>query len=287
LSGERSTLEPRELLTSNLALVERAIAFASRRHRLDADDADEFASVVKLRLVDNDYAILRAYEERSSFATYISVVVQRMALDFRIHAWGKWHASAEAKRLGELAVELEQLLHRDGRSLDDALAVLAPKHGDVSRADLAALAARLPERKPRRREVDLADAEPVAVSVEDAMFADDRRLESQRVSTLMASIINSLPDDDRVILQLRFEGGMTVAQIARALQLDQKLLYRRIDRRLGEIKKELLRQGIAPRDILDLIGRDEQLLRFDLGKTIPRPSIGNDERATAQTEGSQ
>ena len=69
--------------------------------------------MVKLRLVENDYAVLRAYEARSKFETFISIVVQRMALDFRIHMWGKWHASAEAKRLGPLAIRLEELLLRN------------------------------------------------------------------------------------------------------------------------------------------------------------------------------
>ena len=100
--------DPRELLTSNLALVERAVGFAARRYRLDPDDADEFAAVVRLKLVDNDYAVLRAYEERSSFATYITIVIQRLLTDYRIHHGArKWHTSAEANRLGPLATRLE------------------------------------------------------------------------------------------------------------------------------------------------------------------------------------
>src|SRR5258705_10650787 len=110
-----------------MALIERAVAFACRRNRLDPNDAEEFAAIVNLKLVENDCAILRAYEARSGFATFISVVVQRMALDYRIHVWGKWHTTVGAKRLGPLAVELERLLHRDGRTLDDALVILVGK----------------------------------------------------------------------------------------------------------------------------------------------------------------
>jgi len=275
----------------NLAVIDRAVAFACRRYRLDLSDAEEFAAVVKLRLVEDDYAILRAYESRSSFATYISIVVQRMALDFRIHQWGKWHSSAEAKRLGDLAVDLERLLHRDGRSLDDSLPILRAKYARVTRDSLQQLAAQLPERGPRRRDVLLEEAESVAVTrpgeVEEPLLADERRRESERVSAIMAAVIARLPDDERLILQLRFEGGMTVAQIARSLQLDPKLTYRRIERRMREMKEELRRAGIEPRDALDLIGRDESLLRFDLGKAELRPSIGSDERTTPHTEAPQ
>ena len=282
--------EAQELLTSNLAVIERAIGFACRRHRLEPPDADDFAATVKLKLVDDDYAVLRAYEQRSGFATYISIVVQRMALDFRIHNWGKWHASAEAKRLGPLAVELEQLLHRDGRTLGEALTILAPRHDGVTRASLQTLADALPPRAPRRRDVDLGEAASVAAassdSVEEPLLERERQAESERVSTLMTRLIAALPDDDRLILQLRFEGGMSVAQIARAFRIEQKLLYRRIERCMRDIRNELAREGVDAGDVLDLIGRDETHLRFDLGNRESRPSIGSDERATAETGGS-
>ncbi len=283
--------DARELLTSNLAVIERAVGFASRRYRLDPNDADEFAAVVKLKLVDNDYAILRAYESRSSFATYISIVVQRLALDYCIHVWGKWHASAEAKRLGALAIELEQLLHRDGRTIDEACVILAAKHDGITRESLHEIADRLPDRAPRRREVGLEKAESVAITrpsdVEEPIFAGERRRASERLSAIMSAVIARLPEDERLILQLRFEGGMTVPQIARSLGLDQKLTYRRIERRMRDIRSELERSGIVWREVLDLIGRDEALLQFDLGNQKPRPSIAGDETAQAITEGSQ
>jgi RNA polymerase sigma factor for flagellar operon FliA len=205
--------------------------------------------------------------------------------------WGKWHASAEAKRLGQLAVELEQLLLRDGRSVDEALVILAPKHDGLTRESLQSIASCLPDRAPRHRDVGLEKAESVAVTrpaeVEEPIFTNERRRASEKLSAIMSAVIERLPEDERLILQLRFEGGMTVPQIARALGLDQKLTYRRIERRMRDIRSELEQSGIAWRDVLDLIGRDEILLQFDLGKPKPRPSIRADETATANTEGSQ
>jgi RNA polymerase sigma factor (sigma-70 family) len=274
------------LLTENLAVIERAIAFASRRYRLDPEDAEEFAAIVKLRVVENDYAVLRAYEERSSFATFISVVVQRMALDYRIHTWGKWHASAEAKRLGPLAVALEQLLHRDGRTLDDAQTILATRHGKIALVELQAIAARLPSRAPKLRQVGLDEADAAMATrtseVEERVFAADRRRTSEHVSAIMSSVIARLPDDQRLILQLRFEGGMTVAQIARSLGLDQKLTYRQIERSMRELRAELADRGVESSDVADLIGHDEALLRFDFGKPLL-----DHERTPAQLAGSR
>ncbi len=281
--------EPSELLTAHLPLIERAIAFACRRYRLSPDDAEEFGSIVKLRLIEKDYAVLRAWAGRSSLTTFIGTVVQRLALDYRIHQWGKWHTSAEAKRLGELAIALEQLLHRDGRTIEEARIALAPKHEGITREALLALAERLPERAPRRRDVELEEAAGVTQSadVEDRALEDERRALSQRVSNAMTAAIQSLPEHDQLVLQLRFENGMTIAQIARALQLNQKLLYERVKRCTLELRKVLESAGLAARDVAELIGRSESLLHFDLGNQKPRPSKRDDETAAAHSEDSQ
>src|SRR6266498_3959783 len=121
-------MDARALLEENLELIERLIRFIARRQRLDESEWEEFSSVVKLRLVENDYAVIRKFEGRSRLSTFIAIVVKRMFLDYRIHDWGKWHASAEAKRLGDLAVELEQFLHRDGRTIDEVLPVLRARY---------------------------------------------------------------------------------------------------------------------------------------------------------------
>lgn len=243
---------------------------------------------MKLRLVEDDYAVLRAYEARASFRTFISIVVQRMALDYRIHAWGRWHASAEAGRLGALAVQLERLLHRDGRTIDDAVAVLAPSHAGVTRESLQALADRLPRRPPRHRNVALEEAMEMpaarSASLDEGIVTRERQHVSERVSTALSAAIARLPDQDRLILQLRFEGGMTVAQIARALQLDQKLLYRRIDHHKLELRRELERSGIAAADVLDLIGEEGIDFTFQFGKPEPRPSMAKDGTVAADSE---
>lgn len=281
--------EARELLESNLALVGRVVGFACRRYRFDADDAEDFASIVNLKLVENDFAVLRSYEGRSGLSAYLSIVVQRWALDYRIHAWGKWHPSAEAKRMGALAIELEQLLHRDGRPLEEALPFLATKHPGVTLDSLAKLAGQFPPRAPRRHHVPIEEAESIETEgprdIEERALADERHRTAERVCTLIRDAIGRRPDDDRLILQLRFEQGMTVAQIARAMQRDQKFLYRQLDRCMREIRAEIEKSGLAPADVLDLIGRDETFLAFDLGKEGPRPSKESDERVAAATEG--
>ena len=83
---------------AQLDTVDRVVAFVCRRHRLSPDESDDFRSVARVKLLEHDYAILRAFEGRSSIQTYLTVVIQRLFLDYRISAWGKWRPSAEARR---------------------------------------------------------------------------------------------------------------------------------------------------------------------------------------------
>src|SRR5258708_36517260 len=100
-------------------------------------------------------------------------VVAHRLLDYRNHEWGKWHASAEAERLGAAAVELERYLHRDGRSLDEAFAELARKNSGICRAESDAVALRLPTRV-RRRTGALDDA-LTAGTIDDHCTVDQDR----------------------------------------------------------------------------------------------------------------
>ena len=97
-----------QLLLDNLDLVERLVRFTARRHHLSFTDAEEFASIVRLKLVENDFAILRKFEGRSLLSTYLTVVIERLCHDFSIARWGKWRPSAAARRQGDVAMLLER-----------------------------------------------------------------------------------------------------------------------------------------------------------------------------------
>jgi RNA polymerase sigma factor (sigma-70 family) len=268
----RTSREPladaRELLVSNLALIERVVAFTCRRHGLKVDETEEFGGVVRLKLVENDYAVLRKFEGRSSFATFVTVVIHRMLLDYRIHLWGKWHASAEARRRGDAAVEIEKLLHRDKRTADEAYVLLSPRYPWLTREAFAEIAAALPRREPRAKLVEIDDAAAV-VSETGAPFPLDRTRISELISAIVRTFIDALPAHDRLVLQLRFDSAMSVAQIARSLGVDQKQLYRTIEKRLRELRTALEASGVSDDDAADIIGDRGVVLDFRFGEPFP------------------
>src|SRR5688500_3157528 len=117
-------MSPRELFETNLALIDRLLGAVCRRNGFPPDDSEEFGSWARLRLIDNDYAILGKWRGESSLPTYLTAVIVNLFRDYRIQIWGKWRPSAEARRLGPAAVQLEKLMGQDGRSFPEAVAVL-------------------------------------------------------------------------------------------------------------------------------------------------------------------
>lgn len=234
------------MLVSHLDTIERIIAFTCRQHHVSTADADDFASHVKLKFVENDYAILRKFRADSSIRTYLTVVIQRLFLDFRISAWGKWRPSADAKRHGPTAILLEQLIVRDGYAAGEAFELLRTNHQVSETVDqLDALLARLPIRTKRRFESDDSLATVAADASADASLDEsERRATADRVGAVLRSVMAELPEQDRLILVLRFEDGRAVAEIAKLLRLDQKPLYRRVDGLLRQLGAALEAAGV-------------------------------------------
>src|SRR5262245_42612463 len=108
--------KPRDLLVANIAPIRQLVRGTARRHRLSESERQDFESWVWVRLMDNDFHVIRQFRGQSSFATYLRVVLQRAVLDYRAAKWGKWRPSARARRLGAKAVALERLITRDGVS---------------------------------------------------------------------------------------------------------------------------------------------------------------------------
>lgn len=272
---------PEKLFLIELETIERAIRYACRRGSLRDDDAEDFASYVKLKLIEKDYAVIRKYERRSSFAAFISVVVQRMLLDYRIGQWGKWHASAEAKRIGEPAITIEAMLYRDGRTIEEMLPPLVRRWPELTRAAVDAIVRRLPSRMPRLRAVELETAGDTLAAAVESPFQSERTDVARRIATVVRETMKNLDEHDRLIFRLRFEGGMSVAEVSRTLKLEQKPLYRRLQRALLLLRGRLEAVGVSAADaeeVLNHRGTDLDF-GFEAGSPLALPSSPDEEEA--------
>jgi RNA polymerase sigma factor (sigma-70 family) len=270
------------LFLSQLAVIERVISFVSSRSHLPGVEADDFASHVKLKLIEDDYRILRKFQGRSSLRTYLTVVIQRLFLDYRISAWGKWRPSAEAVRAGSIAILLERLIGRDGFSFEEACELLETNHQITApRSELEAIAARLPPRVRRKFESDAALAQTASDQPPlDEVIAERERLAmASRVNAALKSAMSGLDPQDRLILSLRFEDGRSIVEVARMLRLDQKALYRRLDRVMAALRTALDAQGVDSVGALGMFESPAVSIDWNdetKGTAKGRPSMGQE-----------
>ncbi|HEX8254185.1 MAG TPA: hypothetical protein VF846_13655 [Thermoanaerobaculia bacterium] len=257
-----------ELLQAQLPLIDTIIGRVCRRSRLSGPDAEDFASAVKLALIDNDYELLRNAAQRSSMAAYLTVVIQRMAVDERMRTFGRWQASAAARRLGEVGILAEVLLLRDRRSVDDALPLIRAVDPSITRERLEELAASLPERFGRPRAVDLgADGVEAVAGGENAdalAVANDESRTAARVNRIVAQALGGFPLEDRMLIRFRFGSSMSIADISRILRLPQRPLYRRLEALLARLRKLLHDEGVDAAEALELIGSSGAEMQFGL-----------------------
>lgn len=246
-----------KLLLQHLELIDRVVQYIARKHHLQATDAEEFSSIVRYKLIDRDFAILRKFQGRSNLATYLTTVIERLYLDFCIQRWGKWRPSAAARRLGAVATLLEQLIVRDGLTFEEAVGTLQTNHGVTeSREQLHGLLVQLPMRVSRRTsgEEELA---LVPAHGSDADISVDHSEDSQvvdRVEAALARAIDALPPQDQLIIRLRFLDNLPVAQIGRALAIDFKVLYRRLEQIMKALRAQLQQEGIDHTHIERIVG---------------------------------
>jgi RNA polymerase sigma factor for flagellar operon FliA len=269
------------LFRDNLPLIDRVLDRVCWRARLSGADAEDFASSARISLMENDYAILRKYEGRSSLATFLAVVCEHLLADERVRQYGKWRASAEAERLGPAALLLERLLYREQRTMADAASIVRTMHPSLTVRAVEELAARLPARVARPRAVDVESMEelPVAAeaSADERVVATDRQRLSNRAGTAVRRALAGMPEEDRALLRFRFGREMSVADISRMMRLPQRPLYRRLESLLERLRKTLEAEGIDASHAAELIGgQGWPPLEFDLskGKSGPnRPSM--------------
>lgn len=247
-------MEPRELLESNLEVIGRIAAAACRRARRYGPDAEDFEASVHLALIENDYAVLRKYEGRCAFSTYLTVVIERLMEDDRNRVMGRWRPSAEAMRLGPAALMLESLVHRDHRSLDDALPLVQAVDRTLTRERLEALLHQLPERAPRPQPMPLEDIDAHTSDETDALaLANEVRPLSSRTNDVVRETLAALPSEDRALLQFRFAESMKISDISRMMRLPQRPLYRRLDGLLGRFRAALASAGVDGSAAADLL----------------------------------
>lgn len=145
---------------------------------------------------------------------------------------------------------------RDKLGFEEAVETLRTNHGVTEdRAALESLYARFPVRTGRSFTSDEALDTISAPNAEaDAPMAQAAASASAgAAAAALGAALKALPPQDRIIIRMRFDDGFSVAEIAKALKLEQKPLYRRIDKLLFDLRRTLEGSGVSADLIRDVI----------------------------------
>jgi len=77
------------------------------------------------------------------------------------------------------------------------------------------------------------------------------------VAARLKAMIQTLEPSDRLALQLHFEQGLRIADVARMLQRDQKRMYRSMDQSLSRLRALLEAEGINAEGIRSMLASAE------------------------------
>jgi RNA polymerase sigma factor for flagellar operon FliA len=281
------TVKDEALFLANLPVIDSVVRQVCRRQHLSAAEADDFASEVRLHIIERNYETLRKFEGRSSLHTYLAVVVQRLFLDYRNRIWDKWRPSAEARRHGPVAVLLERLVTRDGWTCEQALETLRINHRIEVDDTLQALFLRMTQRAPARQFVPESEADGVAGSSappDGNVLRAEQGFLAKRVQAALDRVRQALAPAEQLILKMRFEDSVPVADIARAMHLNPKRLYRTIEQLLATLRRGLEAEGLQ-REELSALFTHGVLSEVEVSDTPPHRSgaAGAEPAARART----
>jgi RNA polymerase sigma factor for flagellar operon FliA len=235
----------RDLYLSELDRIERIVRYVCR-HEGGGPEVEDFSSVVKLRLIEDDFAILRKFRGRSRISTYLVTVIQRLYVDHRVRERGRWRSSAAARRLGALAVRLEELTRRDGLTVDEAYLVLTMNEAQtLTRDELTQLYAQIPTRVRGRRTLRSPrpdDATTDGTEVLDGLVSRDRDRAIARAVRVLDSAMRELDPDERLLLSRAFVQGRSMTEVSKDMQVSRHSLHRRVSRTLERLR-ELVEAG--------------------------------------------
>jgi RNA polymerase sigma factor (sigma-70 family) len=264
-----------QLFLTHLRMIQGVAAAIARQHRLSPPEAEEFTADVQLRIIRDDYAVLRKFRGRCTLRTFLTVVIGRMCLDYRDAEWGKWRPSARSRRAGDVAVLLERLTVRDGLTFAEACTVIETNyHLTVERDTLERIHARFRARtRPRFVSGEESGDEPASPrSADDAVVGAEQNALVARATEALAAALTTIAPQDRLVLKLQFCDGLSVAAIARMLEIDHKELYRRLERLLGRLRAILESAGVIGPEVLAALGRsDSDLVKVFTLENVSSP----------------
>lgn len=233
------------------------------------NEALELSSLVLDKLEANDFKVLRDFQGKSKLTTYLTAIISRAAVDMLRQKYGRSRQTERAKALGPLGEKVYKIVFQQGLSLvevqkdflhrrlpvptDEAIQEAIHKIGGTGK-----IPAEAPDIKTGYLRPADNPREKAVVEVPDNSGNPEKTLEDQTrrqtVDQVLSELVDGLSGEDRMILRMRFglgeqENPRKIPDIAAALRLSPKTIYKRIDTILGKCRKRLALKGVTIHDL--------------------------------------
>lgn len=228
LSSGRADAAWREFLDQYSPLIKRVI----QRHHADYGQAAECFTHVCGELSDGGFRRLLAFrpDGPAQFTTWLMAVVSNLCVDWRRKMLGRVRPPPHVARLPELDQQVFRCIFVRGMSRRQCVETLLPRFPELSEYTVSAINARLfasltpqqrwqltvrpPVLQPVALGSESRDDNPVSRVATSEPGPDDLAAELQERQRLLAALAQ-LPAGQRLLLRLRFEQGLTLAEVAR------------------------------------------------------------------------
>lgn len=221
-----------------------------------------------------------------SLLGYLIGVLRNYALDIYRRRVGKWHASANAKRLGREAELLEALRYRDHRDAETAFTKVLEKFPQLTRRRVLELDELL---KPRGLREWLGDAPlerlPALSHADEGVEAHELEAIQGRVQRVLREVLDELPVADRVMVKAIFGKGQSIKDFALFQGVRQRQMYSHFERLRLTLRRRLEGEGISAEDALRIIGWSDSALNLDLDSDSEIPDDGGAESGGRRSGG--
>ncbi len=219
----------------------------------DTDPVADCFLYVCERLSEKGFRRLRSFKPGGSakFLTWLRVVVRNLCLDWHRKEFGRHRIFQSIARLSALDQNVFRCIFEQGLSQDESLNWLRASYPQLTMAELEAGAGRVrsaltdrqiwlasarrqtplplardPEAEPRKQIAEPIDPAP---SIESLLVMDEERAALERA-------LGRLTKPERLLIELRFEQGLTLQETALLLGLKDA---QTVDRRQREVIEKL------------------------------------------------
>jgi DNA-directed RNA polymerase specialized sigma24 family protein len=94
-----------------------------------------------------------------------------------------------------------------------------------------------------------------ATDESDSGISDaDRQVHVDRLQRALSGAFAEIAAQDRVLIALRFDQDMSIAEISKLTAVSVPTLHRRLDKSVKQLRAALSTAGFDPRDVAQLIG---------------------------------